>query len=140
MESQVELVEGSVQELKENIRSSERSKFKTYRDINLKMEKPDLYNLDIPEHMRIKVTRFRLSSHNLKIETGRWSRIPRDNRLCGCGEIQTERHVVEACCLTTHIRHKYGYTNVDAFSAIKCSNSSQVNFLVDIIDFFCKNG
>ena len=36
VESQVQLVEGSVQELKENSRSSERSKFKTYREINQK--------------------------------------------------------------------------------------------------------
>ena len=27
------------------------------------------------------MTKFRLGSHNLKIETGRWNRTPRENRL-----------------------------------------------------------
>ena len=44
------------------------------------------------EYQRIAYTRFRLGSHRLKVETGRWSRIPRENRKCDCGidDIQDE--------------------------------------------------
>ena len=61
------------------------------------LEKCNLYNLEIPEFVRIYITRLRLSSHTLKIETGRWSRIPRDSRLCDCQKIQTESHIIEDC-------------------------------------------
>ena len=48
----------------------------------------------IPDYLRISFTRFRLSSHMLRVETGRWSRTPRDERLCKCGTgIQNEQHV-----------------------------------------------
>ena len=39
----------------------------------------------VPEWQRIAFTRFRLSSHRLRIETGRWSRLPREQILCDCG-------------------------------------------------------
>ena len=52
-----------------------------------------------PRDQRVEVTRFRTSSHRLKIETGRWSRIARERRLCDCGQemIQDEIHVIESC-------------------------------------------
>ena len=36
----------------------------------------------VPEYNRKAFTRLRLSSHKLKIETGRWSRIPKEARRC----------------------------------------------------------
>ena len=38
----------------------------------------------ISERERLAFTRFRLSSHNLKKNTGRWLRLPRGLRLCIC--------------------------------------------------------
>ena len=47
----------------------------------------------VPEHYRIAVNRLRLSSHYLKIETGRWSRIPLENRMFTYNnDIQTDQH------------------------------------------------
>ena len=44
------------------------------------------------------VTRFRLGSHNLPIETGRWSRIKREDRLCRtCLVLGDERHFLFNC-------------------------------------------
>ena len=44
------------------------------------------------------ITKFRLGSHKLKIETGRWSRVLRVNRLCDtCGVLGDEAHVVYHC-------------------------------------------
>ena len=44
----------------------------------------------------------------LAVETGRWSRIPREDRLCLCGVIQTEEHVICHCPLSEHIRSQFG--------------------------------
>ena len=59
--------------------------------------------------MRITFTRFRTSSHRLRIETGRWCRTPREKRLCQCGEgVQTEEHIIMHCPRTEVIKQKYG--------------------------------
>ena len=49
---------------------------------------------------RSSFTRFRVSGHSLSIETGRWNkrgrgRLPLEERLCRCGDVQSEIHVVE---------------------------------------------
>ncbi len=62
---------------------------------------------EIKDFHRVAVTRIRLSSHRLAIETGRWSRLPSEERKCTCGEIQTERHVVNECVRTRDVRMMY---------------------------------
>ena len=62
----------------------------------------------IPEHLLIAFTRVCLSSHRLRIETGRWARIPRERRLCDCGAVQAEEHVLVRCPLTETPRCRYG--------------------------------
>ena len=55
--------------------------------------------------MRIAFSRMRLSSHRLKIETGRCSKpiIPKLERLCECGTCN-EEHAILKCPLTEHLR------------------------------------
>ena len=91
------------------IRNSEKTRYITYLTLNPDLKTHHVYNTKnyVPEIYRVSFTRFRLSSHNLKIETGRWSRVPREARLCACGELQDERHVIVSCPLTAHIRHNY---------------------------------
>ena len=92
------------------LRQSLSTKRALYCKINPQLESPELYkNNDIKEFQRIQVTRYRLSSHNLKVETGRWSRIDRENRTCSCehGGIQDEEHVTSVCGLTTELRERY---------------------------------
>ena len=59
--------------------------------------------------MRQAFTRIRLMSHNLKVETGRWSRIPVELRVCSCDNntTQTEEHVLLHCPLSDHCRQCY---------------------------------
>ena len=98
-----------IKEFQENnfnrIRLADTTRRRTYLEINPNLTVHPLYNSDIvPEHYRISFTRLRLSSHYLKIETGRWSRIPREERVCQCGEVQTEIHVLLVCPLLQYLR------------------------------------
>ena len=68
----------------------------------------------VDDDLRTALTRLRLSSHRLRIETGRWARIEHDNRLCQCGlSIQTEQHVLSECDLVADIRRAHGCETVD---------------------------
>jgi len=71
-------------DLQSTVRESQRTKFITYRTlINPDLSVNSLYfDNTLPEFQRRAITRFRLCSHNLAIERGRWSRIPRDLRQC----------------------------------------------------------
>ena len=87
------------------ITTSDSSKRKSYLEINPKLEPTTYRSSQLPEHDRIAYTRMRLGSHHLKVETGRWARIPRENRLCQCGKgVQDEKHVLIDCPLSEHIR------------------------------------
>ena len=66
------------------------------------------YESDLIEKHRIAYSRFRTSSHRLRIETGRWSRQQREERLCGCLlAVQDEKHVLEDCEKLSELRAQY---------------------------------
>ena len=73
-------------------------KFQIYVKIN-----PDLMPspfLSIVHPLAIDVIRFRVGSHYLPIETGRWCRKPRNERVCmNCGILGDENHVLYHCAL-----------------------------------------
>ena len=82
--------------------------------MNPSLTRPNVYNRYIPAHKLLCVTRLRMVSHNLKIETGRHFKfvIPREERLCSCEEVEDEKHFVLHCCHYTHIREKYFENNL----------------------------
>ena len=75
-----------------------RYKFNMYVSIN-----PDLQIspfLDIYHPNTMDIIKFRLGTHFLPIETGRWNRTPRHERLCTtCGVLGDEKHVLYSCSL-----------------------------------------
>ena len=94
-------------------------------------------DLPIPEHTRVAFSRMRLSSHRLRIETidiiynmmsmietGRWARIPRDQRLCGCGEVQDEGHV-SMVLLSIYPR------------VLRAESVGDFKYIYDVMSFFC---
>ena len=92
-----------------NEKAMHATKYHTYlNELNVSLDVHPIYrnNIFIPDHERMSFTRIRLISHNLKIETGRWSRIPRERRVCQCDntQLQTEAHVLISCALTLNIR------------------------------------
>ena len=108
-------MERDLHDMTERVRNSEGTRFKTYVSLNPSLSMHDIYSRKarfefVPEHYRIEFTRLRLSSHRLKVETGRWSRINRENRICNIcnnGEIQDECHVFTSCMHTLDIRNLY---------------------------------
>ena len=95
----------------------EATKYNTYKTVlhpSLNVHK--IYSSDnyIPDFIRKEFTRLRLMSHDLKIETGRWSRVPRDLRRCICNgrSVKTEYHVSIGCILTRELRRKFDMYNI----------------------------
>jgi hypothetical protein len=74
------------------------TKYKTYLKIN-----PDLNTspfIDSLHPLAADIVRFRLGSHSLPIEKGRWSRMDPSDRLCStCNEVGDEEHVIYNCSL-----------------------------------------
>ena len=69
----------SLDKAKSAIRASNATRRITYLSLNPDLILSEMYSasFSVPEFARISVTRLRTSSHRLKIETGRWARIPR---------------------------------------------------------------
>ncbi len=122
---------------KDSVQNSEASRSVIYRDLNPDLSEHSMYSdTKVNERYRIVTTRLRLGSHRLKIETGRWSRIPRDMRLCSCDQdVQSEEHVLTQCPLTVHIRRNFPnlpVTNIASLmkyedASILCNYCNQVN-------------
>ena len=72
------------------------SKYKIYRDMNPNLQQsPFINNL---HGLSGDIIRFRLGSHVLPIETGRWSRTGRNERLCrSCNVLGDEIHALFTC-------------------------------------------
>ena len=125
----------------ERVRSSAQTKPATYFMINPTFEIHPVYqNCDevVADYLRVAFTRFRTSSHRLKVETGRWSRLPRERRLCKCGAgIQTEQHVLIDYELAEPMKEKYGFS-VNCFNTFMSTSKSekQLQMLHEILNFF----
>ena len=113
------------------------TKAETYRTLNPELTVHPVYTSKdyIDEKARITFTRLRLSSHSLKIETGRWSRVAREERLCGCGlAVENEEHVLLECAKTEGVRQKFHIDTaaVDGIGALM--NSVDVKVLIPFVD------
>lgn len=86
----------------------ERSKLRTFAlfktEIGMEKYLNEIKNVAI----RIQITRFRLSNHNLMIETGRHSDIPKEQRYCPfCqNKVETEIHFLTDCPVYNPMRTK----------------------------------
>lgn len=121
--------------IRAGVLAADGSKFVTYKDdINNSLEFHPMYTpiSNVSENDRMIVTCLRLSSHNLAIETGRWNGTPREERLCACGCVQTETHILCQCILSSHIREQY--TNIDFSSASSVFSSNNVRFMCQAVN------
>ena len=110
----------------------EGTRYKTYQAINPELSVHLLYtntSSTLFYYLRVTFTRFRLSSHRLRVEMGRWSRTPPEQRLCQCETgIQNEQHIL-VCPLTQDIRLKYGYELTDLSSLFEGTNRETLHML-----------
>ncbi len=83
-----------------------------YRHIKITFEFESYLNTVNNFQLRRCLTRIRLGSHGLRIETGRYgrNRIERNQRvcpLCDSGDIEDAYHFIIVCPCLNHIRSKY---------------------------------
>ena len=118
---------------------SQQSKFIFYKSINPDCTIHEVYTRKrdyIPEHYRMAFTRMRLSSHRLRIETGRWARLPRERRLCPCGLVQDEQHVLVECPLVSYIRDAYAQAAIFPDVLQYASDRQDFVYIYDILRYF----
>ena len=107
-----ELLNSFKDRMKSQLDNDMDSKLGTYLRVNPNLKSYVPNPQTIMESERELVTRFRTGSHSLAIETGRYSNIPRENRLCSCGlDVQTVWHIFKNCPITRTIAPK-DYNNV----------------------------
>ena len=74
------------------------TRYKTYISINPNLEESPFIECMHP--FSADIVRFRLGSHSLPIEKGRWSRVEAKDRLCNvCGVVGDEHHIIYNCSL-----------------------------------------
>ena len=68
----------------------------------------ELY-LDNPNfNFRKNISKLRISDHNLLIERGRYSKIPRNQRTCSsCSIVEDEKHFLLECEIKKHLRKAF---------------------------------
>ena len=106
------------------------------------------HNLDVlPKSLRIALSRLRLSSHPLLIETGRYGNNRTERRLrlctfCNTGDIEDEFHFIVICPLYTDIRKiyidRYYYKKPSVFKFTELMNSSDDVKLLKLGKFIFK--
>ena len=114
IENDFDDVSQSMNNLFQGVTNNPSSKCIYYREFNPNFIVHDIYSVKttVNELERISWTKLRLSAHSLAIETGRWNRrghgrLSIEERLCRCGLIQTERHVIEVCVLSQNVRNLF---------------------------------
>ena len=97
-----------LQKIKDSITHATGTKFKTYVKLNPDLTAHKLYLRDaqtIPDYLRITFSRYRLSSHRLRVEIWRYRGIPHDQRICACGlGVQDEQHIFLCPLVEEHLR------------------------------------
>ena len=81
-----------VSEVNDSAQHPDKYKFQVYKRFN-----PDLTALDL-HSTHFKLPRLRLSSHCMPVETGRWRRLTREERVCtACNTLGDEEHYIYTC-------------------------------------------
>ena len=105
------LVQENLDDMKNTINNATTTYLARYKDICGTNYNDCIYGQFLREDKRIIITKWRLSSHNIKIETGRYTTpfTPREERVCSeCPlSVEDEHHVVFQCPLYRNVRMKH---------------------------------
>lgn len=95
-----------IQNWRQRLNESSRASF--YKEFSIFCYQPYLDVVNITKY-RIALTKLRLSSHRLHIESGRWHRpqpTPREERKCAvCDKLEDEYHFLLECSSYDELRH-----------------------------------
>ena len=133
----------ALRDLRTKCWTSEGSKFKTYVQIN-----PDLevhktytkcYSWTFPSQNTLvwpsPVCASHPTDYALRLGVGHAS--PRDQRLCGCGEVQDERHVLQHCPLVQHIRDTADLRYMPTYPRVlRAESVGDFKYIYDVMSFF----
>lgn len=127
-----------LQTRQQSVIESESSRRTSYVELNPELQKHEVYSSSLPEHHRIAFTRFRLSSHRLAYEMGRWSRTPASDRLCVCGSTQSSSHVLIDCPTTNTLRSNcVSLDFVNIAHLMKSKDSAMLcKYIYDVLKLF----
>ena len=110
-------IKAGIEFVRQSIINSASSRRLTYKVLNPSLTVHEVYKCrgHVNEVHRVAFSRLRVIGHTLAIETGRWNRRGRGRlevaeRLCPCGTVQTELHILESCPLIQDIRIRYNFT------------------------------
>ncbi len=131
-------------ELKNCVLNSASSRRISYRTImNPALAVHPLYqtNYKVSELHRSAFTRFRVSARSLAVEMGRWSRrgrgyLPLAERVCTCGDVQTEEHVIQFCPLRQHILDIYCISIIQELCTTKGKYALVYKTVWDVIQVY----
>lgn len=120
------------------------SKYVTYRtEINPLLSVHPVYTSKdpVPDYKRQALTRLRLMSHNLRIETGRRNGTPVELRLCPCTDnaIQSESHVLLHCPLSRVCRDRYtrlDYSSMDSLMGCNDRVGDLCSYVYDVLKIY----
>ena len=100
--------DNDLQMKKNDVMSSTESMKKRYLSLTDNRYCPSIYDTFMREDYRILITRWRLSCFDLKVETGRYRGIPREERVCTiCNVLEDEEHVIFNCRAYGSIREQF---------------------------------
>ena len=100
----------SAEEIKNSLQTSDATMCRRYVSLTNLEQSTNLYNSFANDKDRIIITRWRLSSHKLFVETGRYKRpkIVTDERKCKlCKVLEDEEHALFSCSAHQFIRTRY---------------------------------
>ena len=103
-------METNLRERKDRLLIEETTKITLYKEITNLEYNATLYQSFVNDELRMRITRWRLSCHKLRIETGRYTfpSIPRNERLCKiCSVVEDELHALFQCPAHIFIRFKF---------------------------------
>ena len=127
--SQNIIIERNVKERNDRLQLLETTKVTRYREITNLEYSATLYQSFVNDELRMIITRWRLSCHKLRIETGRYTVpvTPREERLCKmCHVVEDELHALFHCPAHTFTRLKFHsllcqYNTVSQILTPQCS-------------------
>ena len=124
------------------------SKLETYCLFKLDTSCESYLNKITLNKYKFALSRFRLSIHNLALETGRYYNIPKENRLCSfcnMNKIESEYHFLLVCPLYAELRRQYlpqyycRWPSITKFKNLMQSKSERVIKRLSKYIFFAQN-